>query len=46
VTEQLEEGDVVLVKGSLGTGMAPIVAAIRALPETRLSMPRNAAYGG
>ncbi|WP_193182839.1 UDP-N-acetylmuramoyl-tripeptide--D-alanyl-D-alanine ligase [Nisaea sediminum] len=46
VTEQLEDGDVVLVKGSLGMGMAPIVAAIRALPETRLSMPRNAAYGG
>ncbi|UUX49095.1 UDP-N-acetylmuramoyl-tripeptide--D-alanyl-D-alanine ligase [Nisaea acidiphila] len=46
VAAELEDGDVVLVKGSLGMGMAPIVAAIRALPENQKTAPRNAAYGG
>jgi UDP-N-acetylmuramoyl-tripeptide--D-alanyl-D-alanine ligase len=37
IAADLADGDVVLVKGSLGTNMAPIVAAIEALAEpTRL----------
>ena len=35
VAADLRAGDVVLVKGSLGTNMAPIIAAIEALDEPR-----------
>ena len=41
ITVDLVDGDVVLVKGSLGTNMAPIVAAIEALAEP----PRLVANG-
>ena len=50
ITEQvvasLGEGDVVLVKGSLGMAMAPIVAAIRNLADSNQLTPPTAAYGG
>ena len=38
-------GDVVLVKGSLGSRMAPIVAALRALDMANASAPPRAANG-
>ena len=46
VISQLSEGDVVLVKGSLGMGMAPIVGAIRGLADSHHMTPPSAAYGG
>ena len=42
IAAELRAGDVVLVKGSLGTNMAPIIAAIEALGEPR----RRVANGG
>ncbi|MEQ8335481.1 UDP-N-acetylmuramoyl-tripeptide--D-alanyl-D-alanine ligase [Nisaea sp.] len=46
VTAQLSDGDVVLVKGSLGMAMAPIVGAIRDLAESNRISPPSAAHGG
>lgn len=46
VVASLGEGDVVLVKGSLGMAMAPIVAAIRNLADSNQLTPPSAAYGG
>jgi UDP-N-acetylmuramoyl-tripeptide--D-alanyl-D-alanine ligase len=31
----LADGDVVMIKGSLGTNMAPLVAAVRALGKSK-----------
>ena len=44
---QLQANDIVLVKGSLGTNMAPIVKAIRALDHTttNTAAPKRAANG-
>ncbi|MET1028261.1 MAG: UDP-N-acetylmuramoylalanyl-D-glutamyl-2, 6-diaminopimelate--D-alanyl-D-alanine ligase, partial [Dongiaceae bacterium] len=44
---ELQAGDTVLIKGSLGTRMAPIVAAIRALSvkEGTTDAPKRAANG-
>ncbi|HVJ35812.1 MAG TPA: UDP-N-acetylmuramoylalanyl-D-glutamyl-2,6-diaminopimelate--D-alanyl-D-alanine ligase [Terriglobia bacterium] len=42
---KLRANDIVLVKGSLGTNMAPIVAAIRALDITQAVAPKRAANG-
>jgi UDP-N-acetylmuramoyl-tripeptide--D-alanyl-D-alanine ligase len=44
-TSAVKAGDVVLVKGSLGTRMAPIVAALRALDMSRAGTPPRAANG-
>jgi UDP-N-acetylmuramoyl-tripeptide--D-alanyl-D-alanine ligase len=41
VVGAIRAGDIVMVKGSLGTKMAPIVAALRQLGET----PAKAANG-
>ncbi|MEP0475921.1 UDP-N-acetylmuramoyl-tripeptide--D-alanyl-D-alanine ligase [Nisaea sp.] len=46
VVSQLSEGDVVLVKGSLGMAMAPIVGAIRDIANSDQITPPSAAYGG
>lgn len=42
---RLQANDIVLVKGSLGTNMAPIVKAIRALDITETAAPKRAANG-
>jgi UDP-N-acetylmuramoyl-tripeptide--D-alanyl-D-alanine ligase len=42
VLEAVRAGDVVLVKGSLGSRMAPIVEALRALEATDQALPRAA----
>jgi len=42
---RLQANDIVLVKGSLGTNMAPIVKAIRALDITQTAAPKRAANG-
>lgn len=42
---KLRANDIVLVKGSLGTNMAPIVAAIRALDVAQAAAPKRAANG-
>ncbi|HVJ44450.1 MAG TPA: UDP-N-acetylmuramoyl-tripeptide--D-alanyl-D-alanine ligase [Dongiaceae bacterium] len=42
---QLRANDIVLVKGSLGTNMAPIVSAIRTLDITEAAAPKRAANG-
>jgi len=42
VVDAVRAGDVVLVKGSLGSRMAPIVEALRALADTPRDLPRAA----